>query len=286
MTRLDLLERLLRYYRSSFDIVRDVEVPIGEQVGGGDRNATGTGSTGAVSLDGSGGSAGDGCDGVMTVHEDPGALHHGAGSSAGPAGPADRGAIRFDAVAHFNVTGAKYVLVKKAELWRANCFEHVYFRTVGTLSGSDIDAFMRALREVIEPEVVRGGGKYPPKDHMYTFVTAVLIADTLAADTGKAGASYGLAAHTDVAGASDGLKANTGMADASDTLAADTDIVHDALLCKIRRTRFVKNYLFTIRGYCELRLVVFDLGSGEIYCNRAAQSLRRGLLKANVIMFQ
>ena len=36
----------------------------------------------------------------------------------------------YDAHASFNVTSAKYVLIKKAELWRANCFEHVFFRVL------------------------------------------------------------------------------------------------------------------------------------------------------------
>ena len=34
----------------------------------------------------------------------------------------------YDAYASFNVASAKYVLMKKAELWRAECFEHVFFR--------------------------------------------------------------------------------------------------------------------------------------------------------------
>ena len=33
----------------------------------------------------------------------------------------------YEAYASFNATSAKYVLVKKAELWRAKCFEHVFF---------------------------------------------------------------------------------------------------------------------------------------------------------------
>ena len=33
----------------------------------------------------------------------------------------------YDAYAGFSMTSAKYVLVKRAELWRAHCFEHAFF---------------------------------------------------------------------------------------------------------------------------------------------------------------
>ena len=33
----------------------------------------------------------------------------------------------YDAYAGFCMTSAKYVLVKRAELWRAHCFEHAFF---------------------------------------------------------------------------------------------------------------------------------------------------------------
>ena len=34
----------------------------------------------------------------------------------------------YDAYAGFSMTSAKYVLVKRAELWRAHCFEHAFFQ--------------------------------------------------------------------------------------------------------------------------------------------------------------
>ena len=34
----------------------------------------------------------------------------------------------YDAYAAFRAENSKYVLVKKAELWKAKCFEHVFFR--------------------------------------------------------------------------------------------------------------------------------------------------------------
>ena len=39
----------------------------------------------------------------------------------------------YPAYAKFNATSAKYVLMKKAELWRVNCFEHAFFSVVSSL---------------------------------------------------------------------------------------------------------------------------------------------------------
>lgn len=41
----------------------------------------------------------------------------------------------YDAYAAFNVTSAKYVLVKTAELWRADCYEHTFFPAVRHFPG-------------------------------------------------------------------------------------------------------------------------------------------------------
>ena len=48
--------------------------------------------------------------------------------------PYDIEGDRYEAYAAFNVTSAKYVLVKKAELWRADCFEQrISSASAGTL---------------------------------------------------------------------------------------------------------------------------------------------------------
>lgn len=143
-----------------------------------------------------------------------------------------------DAYASFNATSAKYVLVKNAELWRANCFEHVFFRLKEKLTKEDIEKFREQIVSYIEPELVRGGKRWPEKDHMYTYMTAVYICE-------------------------DGLS-------------------EDAVKA-VRRFRYVKNYKFTIRGYSEARILVFDLKNQKILGNRAAGPLVKGYKKAKII---
>ncbi len=86
--------------------------------------------------------------------------------------------ITYDAYASFNVSSARYVLVKKAQLWRADCFEHVFFRLCPKeLLEEKIEEYKQQIEEYIEPELVRGGEKWPKENHMYTYMTAVYICE-------------------------------------------------------------------------------------------------------------
>ncbi len=81
----------------------------------------------------------------------------------------------YDAYASFNVTSARYVLIKKAELWRANCFEHTFFRCTDSLSSQDLADFYRHITGYIEPVFIRNRKKYPEKNHMYSYITGIFI---------------------------------------------------------------------------------------------------------------
>lgn len=83
----------------------------------------------------------------------------------------------YDAYAYCNIINSKYVLTKKAELWRVLCFEHVFFRLFDELTVEDIDRFCAQTKERIEPELVRGGRECMEKDHMYSYVTGIFICE-------------------------------------------------------------------------------------------------------------
>lgn len=84
----------------------------------------------------------------------------------------------YDAYASFNAASAKYVLMKRAELWRAECFEHVFFRIEKKMmEAGAVDRFRRQVMTYIEPQIVRHGERYPPKDHMYTYMTLISICE-------------------------------------------------------------------------------------------------------------
>ena len=89
--------------------------------------------------------------------------------------PYDVNGDKFDAYAAFNVTSAKYVLVKKAELWRANCFEHTFFACRPALTTEDLARFREDIVTFIEPQLVRGGEACTAEHHMYTYITGIFI---------------------------------------------------------------------------------------------------------------
>lgn len=158
-------------------------------------------------------------------------------SSYDIAKPFDINGDVYDAYARFNVTSAKYVLMKKAELWRANCFEHTFFRCIEHLSSDDLAVFYRHVNGFIEPELVRKGKKNPEKDHMYTFITGIFICEKS---------------------------------------------IPENVRKEIRKFKFTRNYLFSIRGYSETRLLVFDMKNHKIYGNTAAKELVKGYNKAGI----
>ena len=84
----------------------------------------------------------------------------------------------YEAYASFRAANARYVLVKSAELWRAECFEHVFFRINRMeLTAETVDLFGRQVTDYIEPELVRHGEKWPPENHMYTYMTMIYICE-------------------------------------------------------------------------------------------------------------
>lgn len=92
----------------------------------------------------------------------------------------------YDAYASFNAASAKYVLVKSAELWRAECFEHVFFRIQkNELAKETVESFRRQITDYVEPQLVRHGERWPPKDHMYTYMTMIYICENGVSEEAK-----------------------------------------------------------------------------------------------------
>ncbi|MDD3361094.1 MAG: hypothetical protein PHW34_05405 [Hespellia sp.] len=140
----------------------------------------------------------------------------------------------YDAYASFNVSSARYVLMKKAELWRANCYEHTFFSCKEVLTAEDFIRFKKEITKYVEPKLVRSGEKYTQKDHMYTYITGIFIVEEGISGEEKKAA---------------------------------------------KKFRFFKNYLFGIRGYCEARILIFDMKNKKVFGNPAARDLVKGYKK-------
>ena len=62
--------------------------------------------------------------------------------------PSEVNGHTYDACASYHESGAKYVLSKKAELWRISCHEHAYFKAVEELNDQDVETFLTDLTDV------------------------------------------------------------------------------------------------------------------------------------------
>lgn len=144
----------------------------------------------------------------------------------------------FATYALYEASSEKYVLSRKANLWKVSESEHVLFMTLpenaypGADPGASPEALFeeagRLISDYMEPVLSRGNEKYPPKDHMRTFLTAVLV-----------------------------LERSPG----------------PELIRKVRRYRFDKSYLFSLRGFSQGRIIVVDLPSKKVYTSPAAKDV-------------
>ena len=181
------------------------------------------------------------------------------------------------AYARYESMNEKYVLSRKATLWKAGEYEHVLFFTVPVLTApSELSGISRKavpaqavlaqdapgaspsvtdrntpagtdhvstapatpdgltalaqqlIRDYMEPVLARNNEKYPPKDHMRTFLTAVIISEA--------------------------------------SPSAE-------LIRLIRKYRFDRGYQFSFRGFSQGRLVFVDLGAGKVYTSPAANDV-------------
>lgn len=81
---------------------------------------------------------------------------------------------------HFNVDNSRYVLSKRAKLWEANCQEHLFVDIPGDgerVCSKRLQHLDELLKEVVEPFYVRNGKKYPPENHMYSYITVVIVTE-------------------------------------------------------------------------------------------------------------
>lgn len=87
----------------------------------------------------------------------------------------------FPGVAEFHEQGEKYVLTKRAKLWEVASNEYVFFDTVGFLEEGAFGEMVAFMKDEALPEMV-----HPHPDHMFSNLSLVLIADSVAPGIAKA----------------------------------------------------------------------------------------------------
>lgn len=85
----------------------------------------------------------------------------------------------YAAYGYFYSHTEKYVLVREANLWSSNCFEHILFYQVDKLTEEHITEADVIIRDYMEPQLVCKGAPYPEKHHMYSYMTVVFLSGTI-----------------------------------------------------------------------------------------------------------
>ena len=81
----------------------------------------------------------------------------------------------------------KYVLVRKANMWSADSYEHILFADPEELTDGHLEEYRQAIAEYIEPTLILKGESLPEPNHMYSYITiAVVTAKALSPEIKKA----------------------------------------------------------------------------------------------------
>lgn len=138
------------------------------------------------------------------------------------------GGVEFAAYGHFYAHQEKYILAEEIQMWETKGYDHIFFLETEAVSAETLTEMDRVIRSIAEPGLVRGGQRYPEKNHMYSDITYVIVSSSK---------------------------------------------IKPELIKHVNRYRFSKNYLFTIRGWCDARVVAVDLAENRVYGNAKAKNL-------------
>lgn len=83
----------------------------------------------------------------------------------------------YPAYGYFFSHTEKYVLVRKANMWSADTYEHILFADPEELTQAHLQEYRRAIEDYMEPVLVLKGEKLPEPDHMYSYLTIGVVTE-------------------------------------------------------------------------------------------------------------
>lgn len=87
------------------------------------------------------------------------------------------GEKEYPAYGYFNSHNEKYILVQEANMWTMDSYEHMLFVETDEITEDILKEAEGLIAGYMEEQLVRGGEKYPDKNHMSSVLTVVLLAD-------------------------------------------------------------------------------------------------------------
>ena len=91
--------------------------------------------------------------------------------------PYQIGGKTFPAYGYFFSHVEKFVLTRNANMWSSDSYEHILFVAMDEVTASDVSEMKTILLEEVEPKLVLKGEELPPPNHMYSYMSVILISD-------------------------------------------------------------------------------------------------------------
>ncbi|MCM1154556.1 MAG: hypothetical protein NC314_10900 [Roseburia sp.] len=82
----------------------------------------------------------------------------------------------YPAYGYFFSHTEKYVLVRSANMWSSDCYEHILFMETEEITQDTLKEAYAIVKDYMEPVLVRKGKEQPEPNHMYSYLTIALIA--------------------------------------------------------------------------------------------------------------
>ncbi|MBO5472568.1 MAG: hypothetical protein J6A08_02075 [Lachnospiraceae bacterium] len=71
----------------------------------------------------------------------------------------------------------KYILVREANMWSSDSYEHILFIETKEVDQALIEEAYALVKDYMEPVLVRKGEELPAAGHMYSYLTVSIIAE-------------------------------------------------------------------------------------------------------------
>ena len=85
--------------------------------------------------------------------------------------------VEFPAYGYFFSHVEKYVLTRNTNMWSSDSYEHIFFLPKDTVTVEDVSKMKQIMLDYVEPQLVRKGQELPDQNHMYSYMSVILISD-------------------------------------------------------------------------------------------------------------
>ena len=85
--------------------------------------------------------------------------------------------VEFPAYGYFFSHVEKFVLTRNTNMWSSDSYEHIFFLNKEQFTPDDVAKMKQLMLDYVEPQLVRKGQELPDANHMYSYMSVMLISD-------------------------------------------------------------------------------------------------------------